>query len=226
MPSFTERTGPTGVAALATVAFLLPGVAGELLTSPLLTRIGYRSVLALGLTLLGAPTIVLTLFAGTWVIVAVSLVRGCGFAIWAVTGGALTATLIPPSDGEGFALVGLVGGLAGMLALPAGVWAAAARWGYTPVFVIATMLTLLTALSVPGLSRQAVSAERSCHHGVLAGPRDSAPTRTGPHVLPSAALQPRHRQRHLERHLRLRHGRRRPRRRTSRHPARLPRPSS
>ena len=110
-------------------------------------------------------------------IVAVSLVRGAGFAICVVAGGALTATLIPPERrGEGFALVGLVGGVPGMLALPAGVWAAA-RWGYAPVFVVTTVATLLAVLSVPALPRVLTSVQGSDYHGVLRCLRNRALTR-------------------------------------------------
>jgi predicted MFS family arabinose efflux permease len=150
----------------------LATVACELVTPRLVTRVGYRWALALGLTLLGAPTIILTCSDSAWVIVAVSLVRGAGFAITVVAGGAVTATLIPADRrGEGLALVGLVGGVPGLLALPAGVWAAA-RWGYAPVFVVATVATLLDLLSVPGLPQRAASKKAPGHHGVLAGLRN------------------------------------------------------
>ena len=177
VPSFAKQTGPASAAALPTVALLLASVASELMTPRLLARVGCRWALALGLTLLGAPMIVLTVSGSAWVIVAVSLVRGCGFAICVVAGGVITATLIPAERrGEGLALVGLVGGVPGMLALPAGVWVAA-RWGYAPVFVVTTMATLLAMLSVPGLPRPAASAEPGDYQRVLTGLRNRALTR-------------------------------------------------
>ncbi len=96
VPLFAKQHGPASAAALPTVALLLASVAGELLTPRLLARIGYRCALGLGLTLLGAPTIVLTFASSAGLIVAVSLFRGAGFAICVVAGGALTARLIPP----------------------------------------------------------------------------------------------------------------------------------
>jgi MFS family permease len=177
LPRFANQQGPTSAAALPTVALLVASVAGELLTPRLLARVGYRRALALGLTLLGAPMLVLAFADRASVIVTVSLVRGCGFAICVVAGGALTATLIPPERrGEGFALVGLVGGVPGMLALPAGVWAAA-RWGYSPVFVVTAIATMLPVLSVPALPRAAVSTHRSDHHRLLPAVCDRALTR-------------------------------------------------
>ncbi|WP_250034685.1 MFS transporter [Paractinoplanes maris] len=142
--------GPSG-AGTATVALLLATVAGEMATPRLVGRIGYRAALALGLVLLGVPTLALTVSAEPWVILAVCVVRGLGFAICTVAGGALTAMLIPAGRrGEGLALVGLVSGVSSLLALPAGVWAAS-RWGFSPVFVATTVITLLALVSVPGI---------------------------------------------------------------------------
>jgi predicted MFS family arabinose efflux permease len=88
-----------------------------------------------------------------------------------VAGGVVTATLIPADRrGEGLALVGIVSGVPGLLALPAGVWAAA-RFGYAPVFVVTAVAPLLALVSVPGLPRRTASVRRS---RVLDGLRDPA----------------------------------------------------
>ena len=170
VPMFAEEAGAAGGAALATVALLLSTVACELVTPRLIGLVGYRWSLALGLTLLGLPTIALTVSASTWVIVAASVVRGAGFAICVVAGGAVTATLIPPQRrGEGLALVGVVGGVPSLIALPAGVWAAA-QWGYGPVFMATTVATLLALPSVLGLPGRTGPVESA--HGVVAGLRN------------------------------------------------------
>ncbi|MFL6120094.1 MFS transporter [Actinophytocola sp.] len=175
VPLFARDAGAAGDAGLATVALLLATVAAELVTPRLVVRVGYRWALAVGLFLLGAPTIVLTFADSLWVIVAVSVVRGAGFAVAVVAGGAVTALLIPADRrGEGLALVGIVGGVPGLLALPAGVWAAA-HWGYAPVFVTTTVATLLALLSVPGLPRRAAAVP--AEDGVLAGLRNPSLTR-------------------------------------------------
>ncbi|MFL6099336.1 MAG: MFS transporter [Actinomycetales bacterium] len=179
VPLFAQQSGSASDAGLATVALLLATVACELVTPRLVESIGYRWALALGLTLLGAPTVALTVFDSPGSIVAVSVVRGAGFAISVVAGGAVTATLIPASRrGEGLALVGLVGGVPGLIALPAGVWAAQ-RWGFSAVFVATTVATLVTLLSVPGLPRRTASGESGSEdaHGVLAGLRNPVLTR-------------------------------------------------
>lgn len=170
VPMFAEEAGAVGGAGLATVALLLSTVACELVTPRLIALVGYRWSLALGLTLLGLPTLALTVSDSTWVIIAVSVVRGVGFAISVVAGGAVTATLIPKERrGEGLALVGVVGGVPSLIALPAGVWAAA-QWGYSPVFVVATVAPLLALLSVPGLPRRDCAVGPT--HGVVAGLRN------------------------------------------------------
>jgi predicted MFS family arabinose efflux permease len=173
VPLFAEQSGSGGSAGLATVALLLATVACELVTPRLIARVGYRRALGTGLVLLGAPTIALAFSDSLAVIMVVSVVRGAGFAICAVAGGAVTATLIPADRrGEGLALVGIVGGVPSLLALPAGVWMAA-HWGYTPVFLATAAATLLALLSVPGLPHRAARPTRRRHHSVLAGLRSA-----------------------------------------------------
>ncbi|MEV6447158.1 MFS transporter [Amycolatopsis sp. NPDC051716] len=186
VPLFAKQAGSEAGAGLATVALLLATVAAELVTPRLVARVGYRWALATGLVLLGVPTLVLTFSDDIRVIIAVSVVRGIGYAIAVVAGGAVTALLIPADRrGEGLALVGIVGGIPSLLALPAGVWAAA-HWGYAPVFVVTTVATLLALLSVPGLPRHSLSAAAP-DQGVLAGLRNPVLTRPATLFAVSAA---------------------------------------
>ncbi|MET7401061.1 MFS transporter [Dactylosporangium sp. NPDC005572] len=166
-------------AGLATVSLLAATVVVELVTPQLVARAGYRWALAAGLVLLGAPAVALSFDASPAVIVAVSVLRGAGFAVCTVAGGALTAMLIPAGRrGEGLALVGLTSGVTSLLALPAGVWVAT-RWGFAPVFAATAACTLLALLSIPGLPRRTAAAGRDHrgHRGVLAGLRSPAVTR-------------------------------------------------
>ncbi|MFJ7215882.1 MFS transporter [Amycolatopsis sp. NPDC098790] len=177
VPLFAKQAGSDSGAGLATVALLLATVAAELVTPRLVARVSYRWALSVGLILLGAPTLLLTVSSDVRVIVGVSVVRGIGFAIAVVAGGAVTALLIPADRrGEGLALVGIVGGIPGLLALPAGVWAAA-HWGFTPVFVATAVATLLALLSVPGLPRHSATPKEDGGHGVVAGLRNPVLTR-------------------------------------------------
>ncbi|MFF1614983.1 MFS transporter [Amycolatopsis sp. NPDC058278] len=186
VPLFAKQAGSEAGAGLATVALLLATVAAELVTPRLVARVGYRWALGAGLILLGVPTLVLTFSDDIRVIIAVSVVRGIGYAIAVVAGGAVTALLIPADRrGEGLALVGIVGGIPSLLALPAGVWAAA-HWGYAPVFVVTTVATLLALLSVPGLPRHSFSASAK-EAGVLAGLRNPVLTRPATLFAVSAA---------------------------------------
>jgi MFS family permease len=165
----TAGGGGGGAAGLATGALMFATVAGELATPALVNRFGYRVVLAAGLVLMGAPALALGASDGLGWIVAVCLVRGVGFAVTVVAGGALTAELIPAERrGEGLALVGLVSGVPSLVALPLGVWLAA-HAGYGPVFVAAGVAALGVLLAVPGLPDRAPARGRPL--GVAAGLR-------------------------------------------------------
>ncbi|MFE5588369.1 MFS transporter, partial [Kitasatospora sp. NPDC056531] len=146
-----ESGGGEHAAGLTTGSLMLATVVGELLTPTLTARYGYRPVLATGLGLLGAPALVLALAGSMAAVVAVCLLRGLGFAITLVAGGALTASLIPAERrGEGLALVGLVSGVPAVLGLPLGVWLAQ-HLGYGWVFAIGAAAPLLAVGSVPAL---------------------------------------------------------------------------
>ncbi|MFE1286109.1 MFS transporter [Streptomyces sp. NPDC058751] len=147
VPAYATASG----AGPATGALMLATVLGELAAPRLVTRYGHRVVLAVGLSLLGAPALVLTLSHSLAWIVLVCLVRGLGFALTLVAGGALTASLIPAERrGEGLALVGVVSGVPSLIALPLGVWLAG-HVGFTPVALAAGVAALAAVASVPAL---------------------------------------------------------------------------
>ena len=174
VPMFADAAGTSAAAGLANGALLLATVAGELATPRLVGRVGYRWALAAGLVLLGTPALLLLTPVGATVpvIVAVNAVRGVGFAISVVAGGALTAALIPAERrGEGLALVGLVGGVPALLALPFGTWAAA-HWGYGVVFLLTAAAPLVAIVTVIGLP--AHDASSGGEHGVAGGLRNAA----------------------------------------------------
>ncbi|MGW0766076.1 MFS transporter [Streptomyces sp. NPDC002676] len=152
VPGYATTGGGGGWAAgLATGALMLATVVGELATPALVDRWGYRAVLAVGLGLMGVPALALPFSRNLWWIVAVCLLRGLGFAFNVVAGGALTASLIPAERrGEGLALVGVVGGVPSLVALPLGVWLAA-HAGYGAVFTAAAVAALAALLVVPAM---------------------------------------------------------------------------
>ncbi|CAG6396422.1 MFS transporter [Streptomyces cocklensis] len=149
VPLYATASG--GDAGLATGALMLATVCGELATPRLVARFGYRWALAAGLVLLGAPALFVTAWGGMGWIVAVCCLRGLGFALTVVAGGALTASLIPAERrGEGLALAGVVSGVPSLIALPLGVWLAD-RYGFLPVSVAGGLLALAAVSVVPGI---------------------------------------------------------------------------
>jgi predicted MFS family arabinose efflux permease len=151
VPMYAKSAGSDAAAGLATGALLLTTVAVELVTPWLVARTGYRLALSLGLLSLGLPALALQLSASLPMIVAVSMVRGAGFAVVTVAGGSLTASLIPPERrGEGLALTGVVSGVPALTCLPLGVWVAT-RWGFGPVFIATAGAALLAVAAVPVL---------------------------------------------------------------------------
>jgi predicted MFS family arabinose efflux permease len=173
VPLYAESVGAGGVGAgLVTGALMATTVAGELAIPRLLARFGHRAVLAAGLVLLGAPALALPASSTMAAILAVSVVRGLGFAICVVVGGALVASLVPPERrGEGLGLFGIVVGVPAVAALPLGVWLVGEA-GYPPVFVAGAAAALAGLAVVPGLPGRPPAPERPV--GVLAGLRAPA----------------------------------------------------
>jgi MFS family permease len=176
VPRYARASGAGGTGAgLVTAALMLTTVAGELATPRLVARFGYRLVVAAGLVLLGAPALILIAPSGLTTITAVSLVRGLGFAVTTVAGGALTAALIPPSRrGEGLALVGVVAGVPAVVALPLGLWLAD-HVGYPAVFIAgaaAALVAVASTTALPAVARNTRSAGSARQDGVVAGLRN------------------------------------------------------
>jgi predicted MFS family arabinose efflux permease len=173
VPLYAESIGAGGVGAgLATGALMAATVAGELAVPRLLARFGYRVLLAAGLVLLGAPALALPAAATLPAVLLVSVVRGLGFAVCVVVGGALVASLVPPERrGEGLGLFGIVVGVPGVAALPLGVWLVGEA-GYPAVFVAGAVAALAGLAVVAGLPGREPAREPPV--GVLAGLRTAA----------------------------------------------------
>lgn len=140
-----------GAAGLATGALMLSTVLGELAGPRILGRRGHRGPLAAGLFLLGAPALALPLDDGLAWTASMCLVRGLGFGLTMVAGGALTAALIPAERrGEGLALVGVVGGVPSLVTLPLGVWMSE-HLGYTALTTTAGLAALAAIPTVAAL---------------------------------------------------------------------------
>lgn len=172
VPAYAAERGGGGAARLATGSLMLATVLGELGTPRIVGRFGYRLTLIAGLFLLGAPALVLTVSGQAAWIAGVCFVRGIGFAMTIVAGGALTASLIPDQRrGEGLALVGVVSGVPSLVALPLGLWLAG-RVGYGPVAVTGGLAALAAIVFVLGLPDRAEREEQPL--GVVRGLRTGA----------------------------------------------------
>ena len=173
VPLYARSAGAsTGLAGLTTTALTLSSVAAYPVTPRLMARYGTRAVLAGGLLALGLPALALAVTANIGLILAACVVRGAGFAVLCVAGGALTVSLIPaPRRGEGLALVGLVSGVPSVAALPLGVWLAG-HLGYRPVFAAGGLAALAGLASLPWLPNAWGTSTRA--DGMLAALRNPA----------------------------------------------------
>lgn len=163
-PLFATAAGAGSAGAgLVTGVLMLAGVAAEFAAPSLMNRFGNAPVLALGLALLGAPTLLLLASDQVAAIVAVSLARGLGFGLLVVVTGALVVSLVPRERrGEAVGLSGVVSCVPAVVALPSGVWLAG-HVGYAPVIVVAGLSALAPLAAVPWLTgvadhRQAAAA--------------------------------------------------------------------
>jgi MFS family permease len=138
-PMLTTSAGSAGI---VTGVLMFGGVLAELATPRLMARLGVRRVLAIGLVLLGAPSLLLIPSDQLAVIVAVCAVRGLGFGLTVVASGSLVVSLVPAERrGEGLGIFGVVASAPGIVALPAGVWLAG-HVGYPLVFALAAVAAL------------------------------------------------------------------------------------
>jgi MFS family permease len=161
VPEYTAGIAGASTAGAVTSTFLVVTVLVELASPRLLLRTGNRIGLAAGLVLLGAPILLLGPHSSPATIFATCALRGAGFAVTVVAGGALTADMLPPTRrGEGLAIIGLVNGIPALVALPAGVWVAD-HYGYHLVFAVTAAVPVLAALTVPFLRVTAAPSRTS-----------------------------------------------------------------
>ncbi|MEO6826144.1 MAG: MFS transporter [Microbacteriaceae bacterium] len=141
-----------------------------ILTQPfvprLLRRFGSGRVLAAGLVLMGAPSL-LHLFSDQldWILV-LSVLRGLGFGVFTVTSSTAVAHLVPPSrHGAAIGAYGAAIAVPQVVLLPAGPWLVDAV-GYWIVFALGA-ISILGVIAAPRLAR-ALRA-REAQQRLLAG---------------------------------------------------------
>lgn len=170
VPLYATAAGASGIGAgSVTGALMCSTVAIELATPYLVARIGYRTVLAVALVLIGLPSLALAASPSMTAILAICLVRGLGFGIIFVVGSSLVAWFVPAArHTEALGLFGIVVGVPAVLGLALGVWFAS-HVGYIPVFVTGAIVPMVALLAIPGLPRR--EAELAPPAAVLSGLR-------------------------------------------------------
>lgn len=146
--------GGAGTAGAGTVNGVL--LLFTVLTQPLvptgLRRLGWRPVLMIGMVLLGLPPLAYTASDALWVTLAISAVRGIGFAILTVTGSAAVAELVEPARrGAAIGVYGLAIAVPQLVLLPGAPWLAE-HVSFGLVFMISS-LPLLGIIAAPALAR-------------------------------------------------------------------------
>ena len=152
-------------AGLSTAVLMISTVPAEFALPRLVARFGYRSVLAVGLVLVGAPALALPVSAGLPLVLTVCLLRGLGLAVIFVVCGALSAMLVPAERrGEGLGVFGVVASVPAVIGMPLGVWLAG-EVGYAPVFVAAAITALSGLAVIRGLPGRTPSPGGAVAHG-------------------------------------------------------------
>ena len=134
-----EGGATTAGSGLVNGVLLLFTVLTQLFVPRALRRFGWGPVLAVGLVLLGAPGVLLSVSDDLGVILGLSAVRGVGFGVLTVTGSAAVAALVSAERrGEAIGAYGLAVAVPNLVLLPAGPWIAASI-GYWVAFTLSAL---------------------------------------------------------------------------------------
>jgi len=153
LPAFAADNGAGLVAAgSATTVFLVVTVLVQGTVPALVRRWGLGPVLAAGLVALGLPAPFYLVSDDVRWLLAVSAVRGIGFAVLTVLGSAIAAQAVPPERrGESIGIFGLGAAVPSLVAVPGGT--ALALAGHFDVVAVLAAASLLALAFVPGLVR-------------------------------------------------------------------------
>ncbi|MFC7403945.1 MFS transporter [Georgenia alba] len=144
VPLWVASGGASNAWVGATTGVMLGGtVAAQLCMVWILRVWSLQRVFAVGTLVLGVATPAYLLTSAVGPVMAISALRGAGFALVVVAGVALAAELAPPGRvGTATGMYGAAAGLPNVVVLPAGVWLSQ-TWGFSPVFLGAALLALL-----------------------------------------------------------------------------------
>ena len=155
-----EKGVPAALAGLVTTVMLGATVASQLVVPSRVRWIGQPATLAIGLLALGAPTPLLLLGDQLWWLLAVSAVRGVGFAILTVLTPLVATQIAPPgSHGRAIGLYGLAVAVPNVAAVPAAVALTGA--GHFPVVAVLAAMPVLAIPLVRRFPAPPPSARRS-----------------------------------------------------------------
>ncbi len=144
VPLFTVASGHGVIGgALSTTVFMAATVAAELGTTSLMRHIGAPLTVALGVALMAVPMFALLLGSSLPLILAVSVVRGAGFAFVVIAAAAMVPALAEPEKrGRAVGAYGVAVGVPSIIVLPLGVWLVDTV-GFAAIFVAAGAIGLL-----------------------------------------------------------------------------------
>jgi MFS family permease len=135
-----------------TTALLVTTVIVQGAVPALVRRLGLGPVLAVGLLALSVPAPLYLLADGVGALLAISAVRGVGFAVLTVLGSTIAAQAVPPERrGESIGIYGLAIAFPTLAAVPGG--AALTLAGHFPEVVALSAVTVVALAFVPGLVR-------------------------------------------------------------------------
>jgi predicted MFS family arabinose efflux permease len=175
VPDIAARHGGRFAAGALTFALMLTTVAMQAFIPLLMRRFSARAMLAAGLVLIGAPTLLYSISGSIANMVAVTLVRGAGFGLLTVMGSALTAAYSPPrSRGSALGAYGVATTVGAAFAPALGV--AISRSSPLAIFALGTVPPLLGLVAlIPGLPPATILAPRSDQSPATRGPAITGP---------------------------------------------------
>jgi predicted MFS family arabinose efflux permease len=152
LPLLAKTSGASDLGAgLVTSVLMAATVLVELCVPALARRFQYRTLFAIGLFVLSAPSLVLFGRPAFGLILIVCALRGAGLALVLVSSSALLAAIIPLEQrGKALGLFGLVSCLPSLVALPAGLFLAT-HGGTTIVLITSAVVGSCAALAVARL---------------------------------------------------------------------------
>jgi predicted MFS family arabinose efflux permease len=166
LPWWAVRNGvPQSAAGLVTTVMMGVTVLAQFLVPTVERRLGAGRTLAIGVVALGLPSPLYLVSNDLTAMLALSALRGVGFAVLTVVGSALTAVLAPPArHGEAVGLFGLAVAVPNLLVVPGAV-ALAQNVGFWPVAALATFPVLAAplALAIGGDHKPPVEHEEAGH---------------------------------------------------------------